>query len=352
MEYTDEEIDDINTLISDVVIKEKDLMTDDEIKYYESLKEKRILPAKIYINQSLVKYLTDQYGNTREYCPRYMFDYYLVKTIDGQSDSMIAGQFFETLCLGESTKGKIVKDLPRKLVSAKKKAELIAKNLPVIGEKTVDQIRIEAQAERFKVLAEQCQLKLIQGINTHKTIIKDIGDKRFFLRGETDIFPTTLVYEGESRLAIVDLKLTQDINSTFGDFCWGSAKYMDMIQGDFYLNLVKDLDLELNPHFKQIPKIETMIDIINQEDCIFLYWVFGIKGPLEDRKIERLYRDPSNPSIRQQELKERIRKTISIIEMEEINNFPESPSTDKCKNCPNSKRLGGNCKSSNVIEKY
>ena len=111
--------------------------------------------------------------------------------------------------------------------------------------------------------------------------------------------------------------------------------------------LARDIDFELNPHLKDVldPRL---IDIIQSEQMIFLYWVWGYREPLEqqDKIIERTYRDDFGGDLRQRDLAERIRKAYNILKREEAMGWVENPCQQHCRMCPMNKSFGGDCKSS------
>jgi hypothetical protein len=301
---------------------------------------------KIYISQSLIKLIIDKFQIEKEFCPKYIYDLYIAKTKSSiPSENMIRGLYFETALLGATSGENGVYDLPRKLLSKKKIAELTSLGLPIIGEKRLSHIRIDNQIERAKMRFSDLELNILPNINTQIKILKNWND-RYILSGVLDIFPTTinqiLKENGNiftiNRLAIVDLKLTGDIYCTSGPFGWGNFKHMDHLQADMYHYLVEDIDFELNPHLKNLIT-EPILNIIKNKQLLFLYWVFGYKEPLEkqDKIFEKEY---NNHDIR--ELKERIRKTIAVLEREE--QFGWQPKNcDMCFKCPNNMHIGGNC---------
>jgi len=299
----------------------------------------------------MIKDVISKHQEEQEFCPRFMKECYIDKTIDSiSSEPMMKGKFFESLAFGSTTNSAAVTDLPRKKLSKKAIAELTAKKLPIKGEKTVDQVRIETQVERLKKRAEELMIQIQTGVNTHVPIYKKFNDE-ILLAGEFDLFPTPVLYEGIMRLAIIDLKLTGDVNSTFGGFGWGNPNHIDYIQGDMYHFLVRDIDFELNPHLKDVLD-ERLLDIIKNNQIIFLYWIWGYKEPLEfqEKIIERQYEESFGGSLRQQDLKERIRKAYSILKREEMMGWIENPCQKHCRMCPLNKNFGGDCKSSLITK--
>lgn len=305
----------------------------------------------VFISQSLIKKLINKYQEELEFCPKFIKEIVMDRKIPSvTTESMLKGIFFESLALGGTAYGEPLTDMPRKKLTKKQEAELRFKGLPLLGEKKIDQIRIEHQVERFKIKAKQYMTEIVPGVNTHVRIYKKWDDK-YILSGEYDWFPTPIFYEEQMRLAIIDLKFTGDINQQGGSFSWGSPQYMDHLQGDMYHYLVRDIDFELNPHVKDLitPNIA---DIIKYNEILFLYWVWGIKEPLEnqDKIIEREYQEGPNNNFRQAEMKERIRKSIAIIEREEHFGWQTNPCENSCKLCPYNQNYGGSCKESVIFK--
>lgn len=320
----------------------------DEKKKISQRDEKR-LEGYTIINQSLIKKLVDKYQNEIDFCPRYIKECCMErKHKETSTNPQLAGKFFESMTLGGTTHGAPVTDLPRKKLTKKRIAELKAAGLPLIGEKRIDQERLEIQIERFKKRAEQLNVQIIPGVNTHLQIFKHWDGRKYILAGELDLFPTPILHDGKLQLAIIDVKVTSNVETTFGPFCWGSPQFMDHLQADMYHLLVRNIDFDLNPHLKNVVN-ENILHNLNNDNVIFLYWVWGYqKEPLElqEKIIERSYFDNekfNSVNFRQKEMKERIRKAIAIIEREEQFGWEANPIPDQCKNCPINQANGGDC---------
>ena len=125
--------------------------------------------------------------------------------------------------------------------------------------------------------------------------------------GELDMFPVTLLTDEGLFLTTIDLKLTADVHSKFGDFCWGSPEYMDHSQAISYQYMVRNLDLELNPHIEVLEKARPgLINHAKNGNIAFFYWVFGYSKlpPENQEKIIRVTYDP----IKEKEFIESVRK--------------------------------------------
>lgn len=290
--------------------------------------------TKLPISQSLIKKFLYK-GDERELiCPYRIYATSIAKTHSEETLSTLKGHYFETLCLGGKACCGAVTDLPRKKQSKKIIIENHKREIeglpPIPGDKTLDQVRIEKQAEIFKQLCDKYQVTVTPG-NTQVpiTIPWSEDEENVLLRMELDIFPTAIITSSGLGLAVIDLKLTANIESTFGEYCWGAPQYLDTIQSIFYLNGVKNLakHINLNPNLKYL-LTRPAVNLIENNQITFYYWVFGYK------KIANKLIKVRWDATREKELNESINKTISIIEYYEALGWPVKPNYTLCKNCP------------------
>jgi len=231
-------------------------------------------------------------------CPFFIYTCYIAKTHDTvQTEAMRKGNYFEYLCLGKNAKGKTIIDLPRK----------------INGNKTIDQERIEQQSIRFLQL---CQSYGIDVNNIPKQVYYKIpydDDKcEIYLTGTTDFeTPVLLPKQRNPTDCIVDLKLTQSLSKSFGDYNWNETGYMDLVQADMYTYLTK----------KQ-----------------FLYWIFDYAPQPSDTIIIHQYSDYIESW-----LLERINKVIAELIFDMNNGWKAEGSYEVCKNCPHNPRNKGKC---------
>jgi hypothetical protein len=288
------------------------------------------------ISQSLIRRLFFK-QEEKDVCPRQIYEVMILKIVDQEpTPPMLKGKFFETLCLGSGRGGEKIEDLPRKKLTTVQERDnriLISEGKsPMIGEKTIDQIRIEDQAERFKILSQNRQMFVDKDHGTNTQIplmLRWEKDQSVLITMELDIFPTPIILKEELELAIVDLKLTGDINSTFGEYCYGIPDELDPIQSQMYHYGVRNIDPELNPHTEELLS-ESLRIMINGNKIKFVLWVFNYKKTqLEDKLIEFRW-DKSKEA----ELHETIRKTKALLEMHDEMGWPTDPSYKKCKHCP------------------
>lgn len=315
---------------------------DDPAPIMESVPEHKEygLQGQFYLSQSLIKNMVDRFGMEAEYCPKNIFHIYIAKDVKRpRTEAMMEGSYGENIILGRGAKndGDHV-SLPKNAVSKKPK---------------ISQQRIEIQAERFKTLSSIYQISVIPGINVQVPVFKKHGN--VILRGILDIFPTPILWEGELSLAIIDIKFTADVHSTFGAYSWGDVDSIDYIQGDMYHHLVRDFDLELNIkhgyEFQQSVGYENLFTdfvkrSIAENKIKFIYMVFGYKKPDLNNQflmLNRNYQDPKGGNLRNAEFVNRVKKTIAMLNMEHKRGWPAMPYKSICKTCPMNIANGGDC---------
>jgi len=284
------------------------------------------------INQSIIKEFFHN-GEEREYCFKRIYLTKIIRKVRSEpTDPMIKGKYFETKCLGKSS-GYNINDLPRKKLTKKDLAEnavrATEKKPLLLGEKFIDHIRIDDQIGRFRALCDKYRI-IITKENVQvelKTIWEH--DPDVMLKAELDVFPTTILIEDELEAAIIDLKLTADIHSVYGEYCYGKPEYLDLIQAKMYHYIVRNINTKLNPHVG--PLITSSVkSLIEQDRILFLLWVFNYKGTELDDKFIQVKWDKNKEA----ELHESIRKTVGVIEMGERTGWPTNPVYSLCKSCP------------------
>jgi len=284
------------------------------------------LKNTIFISSTLLKALEDANGNEKVFCPRQLYETRITDRIETlRSESMAKGLYFETHTLGRGRYGHKLEELPK----------------TTKGEKTTDNKRIDGQIFNFKQKVKENNL-LISKDNTQLTIIKEYSPN-VFIKINPDWFPVWYNMDGNDELCIIDLKLTKNISSKWGDFCWGDPVHMDHVQADLYWYAVMDIDYKLNDRLvpgNNLKKIITpeIKERLNNGDHKFLYWVYGYDVdskedniPLIDQFLE-LERIPMQ--LRMNELKQRIDKAIGTLAMLEEEGWSINPSLELCTKCP------------------
>lgn len=284
----------------------------------------------IEISQSLIKKFFYK-GEKRDYCPYQIYCEAIAKTHSRETLSMTAGNYFESLCLGANVDGSLTEDMPRKKLTAK---QIIQGK--TIGDKTIDQKRIEQQHMVFEKLKAQYQIQVHKDINTQVKIVKEFSrDDNVLLVGTADIFPTTILLpERGLRLAVIDLKLTAQFTD-FGEYCWATPHAIDPIQGLFYNELIRDIDIELNRKYNADSRLhELFTDNIKKQlsevDPLFFFWIFNYKtNDLTNKFIEVRY-----DRLGQLDLFESIRRTLEEINKNEREGWDTTnPSYERCSMC-------------------
>jgi len=298
----------------------------------------------ITISQSIIKRLfkydayTDQW-NYREFCPYKVKTLYIDGTIQCCSDSMLKGKYFETLFLGSGRDGEMTLDLPRKKLTKKQEQENIIAEFegkPILnkGGETIDQERIREQVLRGEQKARELKIDIIKNGNTQVKILKKFSNN-IMLSCNIDIFPTSVtIGNSKPSLAIIDIKLTSDLNAKAGytEFCWGEFEKMDPIQGYMYHYMVRDINPVLNPHLKDLIT-ENISMLILENKISFYFWVFNYRPGKNDVLRNEFYSILWD-DLRKDKLEELIKKTASTIEYYDTQGWLAHGSYEVCKNCP------------------
>lgn len=287
------------------------------------------------LTQSLVSRFLYKGEERETFCPSKTYHIDMIHSHHYRTASMLNGSFFETLCIGSGTGGRVTDDLPRKrLVKARELENIKRKEtgLPEVkGDKTMDQIRIEQQVQRFKLLSAKYQVTVEPKGNTQvRIIVPWHKNPEIYLSCEFDIFPTAIITNEGLKLAIIDLKLTADINVTFGEYCWGAPEFMDLIQAYMYHYCARQVinHVDTNPNMVEL-LTKPAVNLIQQNQLEFYYWVFNYKKEeLQDKLVKVVW-----DATKEQEFHEAIRKTVSLIEFYETQSWPTKPQYKLCKEC-------------------
>jgi len=294
---------------------------------------------KFILSSTLIKQITDQWGNVKDYCPRQIYHLYLKKDFKLEKEVFDYGSYGEYLILGAGAYENVT-DLPKH-----KKT----------GKKRVTQRRIEEQARVHfpRIYRQLFSTMIIPFYNTQIPVYKYDKENNIILRGIYDHFPTITFIDGnEPKLAIVDVKFTANIHSTFG-LGWGDPSKMDHLQSDLYLRLLTDIDIDFNKKMDPLfdknvgyDRIFTdvILEMIRQEKITFVNLVFSYNSTDSDngfKPVIRTFKNYKNPfqDDRTQTLKERIRKTLAHLEQIKSSGYEPYPNSDLCKGCPVAKLI-------------
>lgn len=155
------------------------------------------------ITQTIVKEFKDA-------CPRRIQDVFIDGNKPSPNDDMVAGLVFESMCLGSSADGQQYKEI-RRLDN---------------GQKSVRQLRIEQQADKFKRMFDPNDPDFLGFTITRRQVKLTHGGRE----GTADFMATR---DGETEECLFDLKLTQDIQNGW----WGDLTKVDWIQQIHYREL-------------------------------------------------------------------------------------------------------------------
>ena len=264
---------------------------------------------KIRISQSLIKLF-----EAENYCPKKIYHTHITRShIMPTSDSMLKGSYFETMVIGSGARNSIVTELPR------------LKN----GNKSTDNIRIDKQIENFPIVLEKYGIAPPKPQNCQVNI--QVSKHGFDLDLTLDFASKMNNPDyGDFPVAIIDLKLTKDVNNTFGDFCWGTPENLDYLQAQFYT-------FGFREHFSELKRLPP------NYTPPFFYLIFDYKTNIEDKLIKTEY----DESI-EEELFERIERADNKIKEAQKLDWEARPDYTHCKNCPLA--LAGDCKLNPKIE--
>lgn len=259
------------------------------------------------ITQSLIKQILHK-GNLIDYCAKKIYHRYILnEKIEITTEAQLKGIYFESHTLGYDHF-----ELPTK------------KN----GEPYIDTLRINRQIKNFRDIMVEKLMFVHPSLNTQIRLRKKWNEH--IIEGTLDWFPTFYFHEGDLKLAIIDLKLTKNINNDFGDFCWGDVTRIDWLQGAMYHELVHDIDWEMNAHLtqQQVRLIQKFDNILKAEEEMFLFMVFDYKDPLEHKFIEVGW-----DYDKKKYLENSIEKAVHELEYMEATGWQPSPTTENCKRC-------------------
>jgi hypothetical protein len=202
------------------------------------------------------------------------------------NEDMDKGKYFEWICLGGgAVTGQDVTDLPR----------------TATGRKSVEQVRIEEQANRFQQLFNPAGIDF-QGFEiTEKQLELKVGNRK----GTVD-FMSIQVLTGD--IWLNDLKLTRDAESTRSQYGWG--------------HIWSDLDLVQLVHYSSLYEHERGI-----KPRVGL-WVFDY-SPSKLVKFGEII--ISSKASEKKEM--RFEAAFEVIELYKKHGWSKIPSESECKNC-------------------
>ena len=204
---------------------------------------------------------------------------------------MDEGSYFETKCLGSGAiKGQDVTDLPR-LKS---------------GEKSSKHKRIDEQVESFNnLINNELKLKIVNSQRVIKCNHELKDGTIVELKGVTD-FET--VNEHEEDYVVWDLKLTGDVDTTFGPYPWGDLEEFDFTQQIMY---------------------KYILERIGEKNLRMGMMVFDT-SVRKGVKYFEVFPDEFDKS----HLFQRIEAFVKVLNQYKEKGFTKIPSKKECKGCP------------------
>jgi len=195
------------------------------------------------------------------YCERKLIETKLrIDSKERPNLNMLKGLFFESLCLGESSDGSVTKNLPRLKT----------------GKKSIDQIRIEIQADNFKKVCDLYKIKVLsvqlEVKGTHKATTRALmGHIDIVGTIEEEVIQPHSVFDPkpanyqEKKIievgCIIDLKLTANINAG-GDWSWKHPYNMPSTQPAMYTRLMEENLSKTLPFYYMVFDYSTAMDFV------------------------------------------------------------------------------------------
>ena len=177
--------------------------------------------TKLRLSSTLLKRLYYKGEPRQDTCPKKEYHHILKADIrQPPSEIMMRGLLFEAICFRD-----------------KEAEEYYAEKLTLNnGRRSIHTDRIYEQAQMFEMVAgkygltiDNTQVHLHGGLHMPK-----FPDIEFSLEGTADIVTEIHATGFDYAVAVVDLKLTMDRNSEFGEFAWGAPQFMDHTQAILY----------------------------------------------------------------------------------------------------------------------
>lgn len=251
------------------------------------------------LRQSMMKQVVKK-GNLLRYCPRKVKEIYIDQRYNITTEAMLRGQYFESQTIGGTAhKDELVTDLPR------------LKN----GGKSARHKRVDDQILKFQTLANQHGMVIDPNKIQYEIAHPWPEDEKYTIQGVIDLLSPISYADGETGemvdlpLAIIDIKLTENLYTTYGDFSWAYPSNMDHLQAQCYSWLFKQ------NYEKDIP---------------FFYWVFDYKPSGAENQLFLKKIDNTEMA----EFKQTVRTVIAEIEFNQETGWEERPSEENCKKCP------------------
>lgn len=265
----------------------------------------------INLSQSIIKRFEEE-----DYCPAKIRLCDIERIYEREETlAMRQGSYFETKLLGAGAKGKVVTDLPRKKLT---KAQI--ENGETVGAKRVAHERIDAQVQNAKKLMRQLGIKFPSKnyVQVFLSVpVEEFEEDEVYMNLTID-FISNIDHElyGKHPFVIYDVKLTGNVDNTYGPYCWGAPENMDHLQAEAYT-------LFFMRHFKDHPLI------LDGFVPPFIYLVFDHSADMKHKVVPFNYDAFSESNVL-----ERIRITKDKWIREAALEWEYRPNWKHCEKCP------------------
>jgi len=259
-------------------------------------------------------------GEARPYCPRKIKHTILLGDRKAPPTmSMMYGRYFEEVCF----KGRYIDEYDRAIRLSS-------------GKKSIQQLRIEEQADMFPMIANRYGIQ-VHNSDEKRNIwrrlhgrleVKEHPEIEFELKGTCDIESPVEMTGFSYTKAIIDLKLTMDRESKFGEYCWGTPEYMDLFQIVFYSYLGQVPGAYLVFDYRPSGRGHKFIPVATE--AMF----HNPDGSPNQKMITENAEFYQAAKDRQVKLRVLIKDTVDAILKMDAEGYPKMPSYDNCSNCP------------------
>lgn len=263
------------------------------------------------ISQSMIKAMRfDKITGDAEACPARIRAAYIKGMKFKPSEAMTYGLYFETQVLG-CTRGKgAVTDLPRTASTNKK---------------TAVHDRLDAQVGRFKQeVAPNFGLVIGEDNVQLEYFMKlDKENYQFVLHPDliSPIRDPTLDPDHDIPMAVIDVKTTESIFNSFGDFAWAVPATMDHMQAASYSLAMAQGDPDYSAWFQRVYPGQGIFP--------FYYLIMEYGTGMRYKWVRKRVM-PNDVA----EMKQTIRRTIGTLEQWKAMDWEERPSYKDCNECP------------------
>lgn len=263
-----------------------------------------------WISQSLIKKFYGKYADV-EHCPHREYRTTILGDYENDdSKDKEKGRYFETIHLGAGAFGS-QEDMTR------------LRN----GNKSADQKRIDELGLLFRKKMAEHNLSIHEyntQIHLRMPLKSARYDQQYGFEGHIDIFPTPIFDNGELALTFADLKLAKSIYQEFGPYPWGNPFRVDTLQMVGYHTLIRNIDNDFNDVQNYPPEL---LDFAKRGLIRGYYLIFGY-GDYTFKLMEVEY-----DGDKILDFGERLRKTMSLIDMYTKQDWPKTPGK-VCHKCP------------------